>query len=189
MALIQCKECGKEISDTVKSCPHCGFRIEKVISDINNTSEIVFLDNYNYNDLKKIINVFLIVTAFLTLILAVIGFNYNSEEEKIAINIIQDLKNDLDYPNSLNVSEIYITKDKKYVMVIYKYVDKKDAVERHLTEVWQNEKGQYRKVGGKNNLSIGINTSPTDVEKIITDIRNSGNSIGLPRNRIMRNIK
>ena len=25
MALIKCLECGKEISDTVKSCPHCGY--------------------------------------------------------------------------------------------------------------------------------------------------------------------
>jgi hypothetical protein len=25
MALINCKECGKEISDTARSCPYCGF--------------------------------------------------------------------------------------------------------------------------------------------------------------------
>ncbi len=25
MALIKCKECGKEISDSVNSCPHCGY--------------------------------------------------------------------------------------------------------------------------------------------------------------------
>ncbi len=25
MALIKCIECGKDISDTVKSCPHCGY--------------------------------------------------------------------------------------------------------------------------------------------------------------------
>ena len=29
MALIKCKECGKEISDTVKKCPNCGVKIEK----------------------------------------------------------------------------------------------------------------------------------------------------------------
>lgn len=26
MALIKCKECGKEISGTAESCPHCGYR-------------------------------------------------------------------------------------------------------------------------------------------------------------------
>ena len=29
MALIKCPECGREISDTVIACPHCGFRIQK----------------------------------------------------------------------------------------------------------------------------------------------------------------
>lgn len=28
MALIKCPECGKEISDTAKSCPNCGFQIK-----------------------------------------------------------------------------------------------------------------------------------------------------------------
>lgn len=27
MALIKCPECGKEISDTAKSCPNCGYKI------------------------------------------------------------------------------------------------------------------------------------------------------------------
>ncbi len=29
MALINCKECGKEISDQAKSCPHCGMPLKK----------------------------------------------------------------------------------------------------------------------------------------------------------------
>lgn len=29
MALIKCKECGKEISDTAKTCPHCNYIIHK----------------------------------------------------------------------------------------------------------------------------------------------------------------
>lgn len=28
MALINCPECGKEISDSVKKCPHCGKKIK-----------------------------------------------------------------------------------------------------------------------------------------------------------------
>ena len=30
MALIECPECGKEISDTAKICPECGYKIKKV---------------------------------------------------------------------------------------------------------------------------------------------------------------
>ncbi|MGA1823217.1 MAG: zinc ribbon domain-containing protein [bacterium] len=28
MALIKCKECGKEVSSEAESCPHCGIKIE-----------------------------------------------------------------------------------------------------------------------------------------------------------------
>lgn len=27
MALIKCKECGQEVSDHAKACPHCGAKI------------------------------------------------------------------------------------------------------------------------------------------------------------------
>lgn len=30
MALIKCPECGKEISDTAKSCTNCGYRLKKL---------------------------------------------------------------------------------------------------------------------------------------------------------------
>jgi len=28
MAIIKCKECGKEVSNKAASCPHCGVKIE-----------------------------------------------------------------------------------------------------------------------------------------------------------------
>lgn len=34
MALIKCKECGKEISNKANSCPHCGFVYKKAHSTI-----------------------------------------------------------------------------------------------------------------------------------------------------------
>ena len=30
MALIKCKECKKEISDSAKQCPHCGYKKKKI---------------------------------------------------------------------------------------------------------------------------------------------------------------
>ena len=30
MALINCPECKREISDTARSCPHCGYSFEKM---------------------------------------------------------------------------------------------------------------------------------------------------------------
>ncbi len=35
MALIQCPECGKDISSKVKSCPHCGYPMEEESPPIN----------------------------------------------------------------------------------------------------------------------------------------------------------
>lgn len=29
MAIIICPECGKERSDQIKACPHCGYKIKK----------------------------------------------------------------------------------------------------------------------------------------------------------------
>lgn len=29
MALIQCPECGKQVSDTARSCPHCGYNLAR----------------------------------------------------------------------------------------------------------------------------------------------------------------
>ena len=39
MALIYCKECGKEISDTVTSCPHCGYLNNKTQNESTNLEE------------------------------------------------------------------------------------------------------------------------------------------------------
>lgn len=30
MALIQCPECGKEVSDKARKCPHCGYPLEEL---------------------------------------------------------------------------------------------------------------------------------------------------------------
>lgn len=48
MALIKCSECNKEISDTVKRCPHCGFKMKSsfdfkgLINKIVSNKKILF---------------------------------------------------------------------------------------------------------------------------------------------------
>ena len=54
MALIKCRECQKEISDTAKVCPHCGYKlknIQKISLNINNT---------------KILSCYLLTLAFIS---------------------------------------------------------------------------------------------------------------------------
>lgn len=51
MALIKCKECGKEISSTIKNCPHCGYRIEsdsdQVFNKIGQISKIIIISVFS----------------------------------------------------------------------------------------------------------------------------------------------
>lgn len=41
MSLIKCPECGKEVSDTIKICPHCGYRIKKYNTKIRKGKNIL----------------------------------------------------------------------------------------------------------------------------------------------------
>ena len=40
MALIQCPECGKTFSNTVKKCPNCGYKIRKEKKKIEKGTKI-----------------------------------------------------------------------------------------------------------------------------------------------------
>lgn len=43
MAIIFCPECGKEISDTNKKCPHCGFKLPKIKKSVNKKKRAVII--------------------------------------------------------------------------------------------------------------------------------------------------
>lgn len=54
MALINCPECGREISDKAVSCPHCGYPIEKLLSENKITSsEEVTTHAFQDNDVSR----------------------------------------------------------------------------------------------------------------------------------------
>lgn len=66
MALIKCPECKKEISDTVKKCPHCGFKIKnnidvKEIVNRVNFKEILDKLMHNKKMLYSIIGILLVI--------------------------------------------------------------------------------------------------------------------------------
>lgn len=72
MALINCPECNKEISDTVKNCPNCGCSLRNSIKTKNKT-------------LLKIITITIIVIILIVMSLLLIG----KGSFKIAFNIIR----------------------------------------------------------------------------------------------------
>ena len=49
MALINCPECNKEVSDTAKNCPHCGY----MLSDTEKTSFTVEVKKTHISELKR----------------------------------------------------------------------------------------------------------------------------------------
>jgi ribosomal protein L7/L12 len=54
MAMINCPECGKEISDASKSCIHCGFPLEKDAPDVQVMLKKVVLERGPTNKLAAI---------------------------------------------------------------------------------------------------------------------------------------
>lgn len=73
MALIECPECGKEYSDTAKSCPNCGYVERKTFSKV---------ENWKRNDgIQKLI-IFLGVVGILVAI--VVGYRIRVENVKMS---------------------------------------------------------------------------------------------------------
>lgn len=78
MALIKCNECGKEISDTLNTCPNCGIEIK--------TKKNVVKDNNNNNNKRFDILEIGIIIALSLFTLSMLIINRISIE--VIINIV-----------------------------------------------------------------------------------------------------
>lgn len=117
MALIQCPECGKMISDTSNVCIGCGYKFKKQ-------------KVYNFKLNNKIIAIISIIISILIIISAALCFfNFHlSEDEKYALENVQDLKNHLKDPSSLQLYDdilvIHYIDDKSLNLCgIYTFID------------------------------------------------------------------
>lgn len=77
MSLIKCPECNREISDTVKKCPNCGYNIKRYFHDTNTNKET--------HKLFIMIVIIVLCIAIVCGVLLLIGRG----SLKTAINIIQ----------------------------------------------------------------------------------------------------
>ena len=117
MALIKCPECGKEISDTVKKCPHCGFVNKKLKKDkINNGKNFI---RQNIKVISIILGIIIVgIVGFIGYnkkveqdkIQAEIEANTLTDDEKMIASVVKKLQSSLKNPNSLQVFEIIYTK-------------------------------------------------------------------------------
>lgn len=95
LSLIKCKECGNEISDTAKQCPHCGYRLKR-----KNT----FIEHIT----KRYIFAFLIFSA----IIIIFAFIYNSRNTKLTpVNEFVIAVNSRDYIPIINSFPSYCKDD------------------------------------------------------------------------------
>lgn len=106
MALIKCPECDKDISDTIKKCPNCGYKLKKKIN-------------------KKITYILVVIFIILTItgIVYIIKQNSFSYNEKYAIQCTETLKNYMKSPDSFKLQDdcLIILTDKfdKYLFIDY----------------------------------------------------------------------
>lgn len=67
MALIKCPECGENISDSVDSCIHCGFKMKKeVLEDDENITEKGEMDEMRSENMEQVVNVKSNIKKFMT---------------------------------------------------------------------------------------------------------------------------
>ena len=93
MALIQCPECNKEISDKVKACPFCGFPFEPNTNTKNDVQQVeiasVNIESKDPNKIKK--TIIGIITAAVILVLGFVVFSViKSNNEKKEYNAYID---------------------------------------------------------------------------------------------------
>lgn len=104
MALINCPECGKEISDTCESCIHCGYKMIKTIDiEEKQTNKKKLLS-------KPIIIVIVSVIALLIIVLVVNkSLHTYSYEEEVCYNAVKYFYTFFDSPDDLKIYQIEIS--------------------------------------------------------------------------------
>lgn len=104
MALIKCPECGKEISDTIKKCPNCGYRKKAKI-----------------NKKMFIIGGALVLIALISIIIFMFLTKWKplTKLEQHAVDCINDYKKMLKNPESLQVHEIRWYEDEENAILIF----------------------------------------------------------------------
>ena len=98
MALIECPECGREISDKVKACPHCGYPMENNDNNIYKEQKVeltsVNLKPKNPEKTKKLLLI-LGGIAIVAIIAFAVIYLIKTNNEKEAYNTYVDNLNEV----------------------------------------------------------------------------------------------
>ena len=154
MALINCPECGKEVSDSVKVCIHCGYAIEKEAKKAQKLKQKeeklrkkaesdISVSKVNAIAKKKYIGVFVAIVAVIALAFIIIAGNININRYRTPINIYQAFANTeeldiIDYSTSVG-NGIEKTNLKKFFEIVSKSVNYSKFEESCKTD-WEDER-------------------------------------------------
>ena len=163
MALVNCENCGAEISDKAKACPkcgeitkeavdltllcpECGEKIEKGMKVCSNCGYILSRKSRN-KKIGIIIGIVIVLIAIIGIIISMMSKNNNSH----IIDACKEIRKSLSNPNSLSLLEIYTSEkqstdttiDYVYrVYVVYKYTNNYDGKEEGVALYLVDDKGK-----------------------------------------------
>lgn len=124
MALINCPECKKEISDTIEQCPHCGYKIKRKKS-VN----------------KKLLVIFIAIVAIICVLCVVKLFISDSSLASQAVNVIK-----ADYGKDVNITAIYFNKEQNGCIIEFTSGGISDVACVHLDDKSVGYESVYDKI-------------------------------------------
>ena len=102
MALIKCPECQKEVSDTAKNCIHCGYLMIK---------DLTLPEKLKKHKKKLFITGSAIIAALLVVILFTADIPGLTGAERIALDHIKMVQNELLFPETMRLYEVLISEN------------------------------------------------------------------------------
>lgn len=121
MALINCSECGADISEKASACPKCGCPL-----DI--TKQV--MSNAKKKERKKVIIFFTVVLAFIMILSTGIFFvKYNNDPANIALRLIKK-----DFGYNISVESIYYNSEVNGCIVKFSANGENNTATVHLDD-------------------------------------------------------
>lgn len=168
MSLINCPECGKEISDKATSCPNCGSPVNnKKTGNSSPVSPVTVVRN-SAPEKKKGSCLKTILIAFgILVLLGVIGniMGGGSEKKEEEQKVEEEVKEEIQETESNEDKEQEITEEEKPIEYIsVTATELSNALSNNAMKAQNDYKGKYLEITGKlgnidsNGKYIGINS-------------------------------